>query len=44
MKNVLLAIAYVKDESVIDDKELDFKKISYVADAKASAKKKWGLF
>lgn len=44
MKNVLLAIAYVRDESVIDDSKLDFNKISYVADGRASAKKKWGFF
>lgn len=44
MKDVLLAIAYVKDESLTDDPKLDFRKITYVADGKASAQKKWGLF
>lgn len=44
MKDVLLAIAYVKDESLTNDAKLDFKKIAYVADGKASAQKKWGLF
>jgi hypothetical protein len=44
MKDVLLAIAYVKDESITKDTKLDFTKIAYVADGKASAQKKWGLF
>lgn len=44
MKDVLLAIAYVKDDSLVKAPKLDFKKIAYVADGKASAQKKWGLF
>lgn len=44
MKDVLLAIAYVNDESLTKASKLDFKKIAYVADGKASAQKKWGLF
>jgi len=44
MKDVIIAIAYIKENSVLDDDELDFNKISYVADGKTSAKKKWGLF
>ncbi|MGN8224564.1 hypothetical protein [Gracilimonas sp. BCB1] len=44
MKDVIIAIAYVLDESVNTDKVLDLKKIKYVADGTASATKKWGLF
>lgn len=44
MKNVLLAIAYVLDESVTTAPKLDFRKCAYIADGNASAQKKWGLF
>ena len=44
MKDVIIAIAYVLDNSVNTDKTLDLKKIKYVADGKASSNKKWGLF
>lgn len=44
MKDVVLAIAYVKDEAITKAPKLDFTKIAYVADGKASAQKKWGLF
>lgn len=44
MKDVIIAIAYVLDESVTTDKTLNLQKIKYVADGTASATKKWGLF
>lgn len=44
MKDVIIAIAYVTDESVQTDPTLDFKKCTYVADGNADAKKKWNLF
>ncbi|MEQ8523970.1 hypothetical protein [Gracilimonas sp.] len=44
MKDVIIAIAYVLDESVNTDTTLDLNKIKYVADGTASANKKWGLF
>jgi hypothetical protein len=44
MKDVILAIAYVTDESVLSDTTLSFKKCTYIADGVASAQKKWGLF
>lgn len=44
MKDVIIAIAYVLDESVNTDTRLELNKIKYVADGTASATKKWGLF
>lgn len=44
MKGVVLAIAYVTDNSIKKDKMLNLKKCSYIADGVASAIKKWGLF
>lgn len=44
MKDVIIAIAYVLDESVNTDATLNLNKIKYVADGTASANKKWGLF
>lgn len=44
MKDVIIAIAYVLDESVNTDPILSLNKIKYIADGTASATKKWGLF
>ncbi len=44
MKDVILAIAYVTDESVKTDSRLNFKKCEYVAVGKSTAKKGWKLF
>ncbi|WP_428235442.1 hypothetical protein [Gracilimonas sp.] len=44
MKEVIIAIAYVLDDSVTSDKTLNLQKIKYVADGTCSATKKWGLF
>ena len=44
MKDLTIAIAYVIDDSLEDDKILNLKKCKYMAVAKASAKSKWNIF
>ena len=44
MKDVKIGIAYVVDDSLLEDAKLNFKKCEYLAVGNATAKKKWGLF
>tara|TARA_R110002096_G_scaffold303080_3_gene498031 strand:- start:5447 stop:5821 length:375 start_codon:yes stop_codon:yes gene_type:complete len=44
MKDLTIAIAYVIDNSLENDKILNLKKCKYIAVAKASAKSKWNIF
>lgn len=44
MKDLTIAIAYVTDNSVVNDSMLDLRKVKYVAVGKASAKSKWNIF
>lgn len=44
MKDAVIAIAYVTDESLKTEPKLDFKKCKYIAIGKATAKKGWKLF
>lgn len=44
MKDCLIAIAFVTDQSLLEQDKLDFRKCEYLADGKASAHKKWGFF
>ncbi|WP_018127417.1 hypothetical protein [Balneola vulgaris] len=44
MKDLKIAIAYVIDDSIINDNLLSLKKLKYVAIGDATALKKWGIF
>lgn len=44
MKDVIVAIAYVINDAVLNEPTLDFKKCKYVATGNANALKKWGFF
>ena len=44
MKNMIVAVAYVIDNSIEKDSKLNFKKCKYMAVAIASSTSKWNIF
>ncbi|MTI86849.1 MAG: hypothetical protein FH748_02650 [Balneolaceae bacterium] len=44
MNDVLIAIAYVIDESLLNENTLNFNKCKYIALGEASVLKKWNIF